>query len=159
MWRIFWHTFSFYTEKYNRRPSEVKFLSVTELSSSSWSSQPRLLTFMNKHLIIHCLLMLHKRSKHSRMAVKIWIYVIKHYESWIYNNTRLVSFSFVSPGDQSSLRGEESRRSGQGEAACGGGAGGHDQEVPWCLGAAGPHQPGAAEEREVRIDFTICLGT
>ena len=93
------------------------------------------------------------------MTVNIIIYVIKHYESWIYNNNCRVSFSFFSPGDQSSLRGEESRRSGQGEAACGGRAGGHDQEVPWCLRAAGPHQPGAAEEREVRIDFTICLST
>lgn len=73
------------------------------------------------------------------------------------------SFSYTSTGGQSPLRGKESRCPGQGEDACGGRAGVHDQEVPRCLWAAGQYQPRAAEEREVWrqgcIDFTICLST
>lgn len=79
--------------------------------------------------------------------------------------TSVANCRFVfSAGGQSSQRREESRSPGQGEDARGGGARVHDQEIPWCLWAAGEHQPGAAEEGEViwhgdGIDLTFCLST
>ena len=58
--------------------------------------------------------------------------------------------SRLSAGGESSDGGEEARRSGEGEDPRGGRTGVHHQEVPWCLWAAGQHQPGPAEEGEVR---------
>lgn len=51
---------------------------------------------------------------------------------------------------------EEGGRPPEGEAALGGGAGGRVPEDPRCLGPAGSHQPGAAQEGAVSQPWAVC---
>lgn len=132
----------------------------------------RCLQIYKCHLALLIYLHLHSWKLYEIVTTTVLIIIVIMY-SWMINRRELSTnhllytaviflYSFsTSTGGQSLLSGKEIWSPGQREDACGGRAGVHDQEVSRCLRAAGQHQPGAAEEREVRrggcIDFTICL--